>query len=56
MKHGSQEYRLPVQKVLMRAFEKEVEPGDEVELFVVFIGGRAPDWIFLVNEFDVRRS
>lgn len=56
VKQGPQEYRVPVQKVLMPALKAELEPGDEVELFVVFIGGPAPDWIFLVNEFDASRS
>lgn len=52
VKEGSREYWVPVQRVLMPALEKELDPGDQVELFVVFIGGRVPDWIFLVNEFD----
>lgn len=52
VEEASRKYWVPVQKVLVPALERELEPGDQVELFVVFIGGRVPDWIFLVNEFD----
>lgn len=53
VEEASREYWVPVQKVLAPALQQELEPGDKVELFVVFIGGPVPDWIFLVNEFDV---
>ncbi len=52
VEEGSREYWVPVQKVLVPALEREIEPGDQVEVFAVFIGGRVPDWIFLVNESD----
>lgn len=51
VEEGSRVYWLPVQNALLPAIGREVDPDDYVELFVVFVGGRAPDWIFLVNEF-----
>lgn len=50
------EYWLPVQKPLISFFGEELKKGDEVTLFVVWLGARKEsksiDHIFLVNEFE----
>jgi hypothetical protein len=55
-KEGDVEYWLPVQKQVIPHFKEELKPGEEVKLYVIWIGGRqesgVPDWVFLVNEFE----
>jgi hypothetical protein len=55
-KEGAQEYWLPVQQQVTRYFEKELKPGDAVDVYLIRPGGlRAKDkldWIFLVEEFQ----
>ncbi len=50
------EYWLPVQKQVIPYFEKELQKGDMVSLFIGRVGGEKVgdkwDWLFLVNEFQ----
>jgi hypothetical protein len=45
------EYWVPVQDVLVRSMRAELRPGEEIELFVIYIGQVDGRHIFLVNEF-----
>ena len=51
----SVEFWLPVQSQLVPYFERELTPGQQVWLFIVWPGGtvraKRPDWVLLVNEF-----
>jgi hypothetical protein len=55
----SSEHWVPVQKQVMRHFEKELKKGDPVTLYTMFAGGRKIEgswhWFFLVNEFQAYR-
>jgi hypothetical protein len=50
------EYWLPVQSPLVQALQEELKKGDEVTLYVAWVGARKAsgkvDWVFLVNGFD----
>jgi hypothetical protein len=50
------EYWLPVQKQVASHFEKELQKGDRVNLYVAWVGARkesgSVDQVFLVNEFE----
>lgn len=49
------EYWLPVQNPLIQALQEELKKGDEVTLYVAWIGARKEsgkvDWVFVVNSF-----
>ena len=49
------EYWLPIQSPLIQPLQEELKKGDEVTLYVVWLGSRKEsgkvDWVFLVNEF-----
>ena len=45
-------YWLAIQEPLIPYFEKEISKGDDVWLYVGWIGTTKEDWIFIVNEFD----
>jgi len=51
----SQQYWIPVQEQLLSSFEQELKAGQEVELFLIWVGTRREkdtvDWVFLGNEF-----
>lgn len=53
---NSTEYWLPVQKQVAAFFEKELQKGDKVNLYVAWVGARkesgSVDQVFLVNEFE----
>ena len=53
------EHWVPVQKQVLRHFEKELKKGDMVTLYTMFAGGRKIEgswnWLFLVNEFQAYR-
>jgi hypothetical protein len=53
------EHWVPVQKQVLRHFERELKKGDPVTLYTMFAGGRKIDgswnWFFLVNEFQAYR-
>ena len=57
-KEGSDEHWLPVQTPVSKYFDKELRKGDEVEVYVQFVGGKREKgsdktvWIFLMNEFQ----
>jgi hypothetical protein len=55
----SNEHWVPVQKQVLRHFERELKKGDPVTLYTMFAGGRKIDgawnWFFLVNEFQAYR-
>jgi hypothetical protein len=55
-REGTTEYWLPVQKQVVPYFKQELKIGDQVELYLIWIGARrefgVADWIFLVNEFE----
>jgi hypothetical protein len=50
------EYWLPIQSSLAQALQEELKKGDEVTLYVAWVGARKEsgkvDWVFLVNEFE----
>jgi hypothetical protein len=50
------EYWLPVQSVLIQALQEELKKGDEVTLYVAWVGARKKsgkvDWVFVDNAFD----
>src|SRR5262249_46453227 len=50
------EYWLPVQSSLIQALQEELKKGDEVTLYVAWVGARKEsgkvDWVFFVNEFE----
>ena len=50
------EYWLPVQSPLVQALQKELEKGDDVTLYLAWVGARKEsdkvDWVFFVNEFE----
>jgi hypothetical protein len=49
------EYWLPVQKKVLPYFQKELEEGEDVDIYIVRAGGlcskKVCDWFFLVEEF-----
>jgi hypothetical protein len=49
------EYWLPVQSSLIQPLQEELKKGDEVTLYVAWVGASKEsgkvDWVFLVNEF-----
>jgi hypothetical protein len=53
------EHWVPVQRQVLRHFERELKKGDPVTLYTMFAGGRKIDgnwnWFFLVNEFQAYR-
>jgi hypothetical protein len=57
---GESKYWLPAQSELLPYFEDELDAGDEVTLFVTFIGAVVEperiEWIFLLNEFLTQDS
>jgi hypothetical protein len=44
-------YWVPAQEVLVPSMKRELRPGEEIELFIIYIGQVAGRHIFLVNEF-----
>jgi hypothetical protein len=52
---NGKEYWLPVQKPLIKIMKEELEPGDEVTLFLLWVGATKvedeTDYAFLVNAF-----
>jgi len=50
------EYWLPIQNPLIQPLKEELKKGEEVVLYVAWIGARKEsdkiDWVFLVNEFE----
>ncbi|MCA9896991.1 MAG: hypothetical protein H6654_01860 [Ardenticatenaceae bacterium] len=54
------EYWLPIQEALIPFLEDEVDPGNEMLIYVVWIGAHIPDAntqpesVFLINEFKAR--
>lgn len=55
-KENGVEYWLPVQKQVIPYFAQELKKGDQVTLFLIWIGAYKNagswDWVFLVNEFE----
>ena len=45
-------YWMPVQETLISSFETLISPGDQVWLYVVWIGESKSDLIFIVNAFE----
>jgi len=45
-------YWLPIQKVLVEPLRSEAKTGQQLNLFVTWIGSTKTDFVFLVNEFD----
>jgi hypothetical protein len=59
-KYGSTPFWFPIQSQLLPHFKKELKKGDEVDLYVMFVGtvweaGRT-QWVFIVNEFKKVRN
>jgi hypothetical protein len=48
---AEREYWVPVQNVLVTSMKTELRPGEEIELFMIYIGQVDGRHIFLVNEF-----
>lgn len=46
------EYWLPVQEMLVPAMQAELRPGEEIEVFVIYIGQVDGRHVLLVNAFD----
>lgn len=50
------EYWLPIQNPLIQPLQEELKKGDEVTLYVSWVGARKEsgkvDWVFFVNEFE----
>ncbi len=46
------EYWVPAQDVLVRSMTAELRPGEEIELFMIYIGQVDGRHLFLVNEFS----
>ena len=50
------DYWLPVQKKVSSYFPKELSEGDEVDIYIIRVGGvcikKDCDWIFLVEEYQ----
>src|SRR2546428_4713691 len=50
------EYWLPVQNPLIQPLQEELKKGDEVTLYVAWVGARKEsgkvDWLFVVNRFS----
>jgi hypothetical protein len=53
---GKDAYWLPVQEAVLPHMTKELSSGDQIDVYVMFIGHTAEDWMFLVNEFDNRNT
>jgi hypothetical protein len=54
------EYWLPVQRPPLSYMREELDPGDEVSLYLTFIGAHAgrsgpASWMFTVNEYELAR-
>ena len=43
---------MPVQETLISSFETLISPGDQVWLYVVWVGESKSDLIFIVNAFE----
>jgi hypothetical protein len=50
------EHWLPVQSPLIQPLQEELKKGDEVTLYVAWVGARKEsgkvDWVFVVNKFE----
>jgi hypothetical protein len=46
------DYWLPVQEVLAPIMLRELRPGEEIQLFVIYVGQVGGRYLFLVNAFD----
>lgn len=50
------EYWLPIQSPLIQGLQEELKKGDEVTLYVAWVGARKEsgkvDWVFVVNKFE----
>lgn len=57
---GGKEYCLPVQAPVASFFERELKPGDHIDLFILDIGaifdGKDWDWLPVVEEFKATAS
>ena len=51
-RQGSVLYWLPMQKVLLEPWQREVAPGSPVHLYVLFAGAHKGKPLFVVNEFE----
>jgi hypothetical protein len=56
-KEGANEHWIAVQKPLLDALPKEVRKGQEINAYVIFMGGikkagEQKEWLFAMNEFD----
>jgi hypothetical protein len=55
-KYGSKIFWFPIQSALIPDFKMELKKGDEVNLYVMFIGtfweGNQIQWVFIVNDFE----
>lgn len=45
---------MPVQEMVHSYFEKELQPGDSMDIFVMWAGALDDQGVFLVNEFQAR--
>ena len=59
-KEGSDEYWLPTSKPITRYFDKELKPGDKMDLYLISIGAYRSDGdidcVLLVEEFQKRKA
>jgi hypothetical protein len=60
VREGTQDYWLPIQGAILPAFENDVKPQTEVEVFVTWLGATRIagklEWIFTINEFEATES
>jgi len=52
VREGGVDYWLPVQEVLVPAMTSELRQGEEIELFVIYVGQVDGRHLFLVNAFE----
>ena len=48
---NGKEHWLPVQEPLITYFETEMNPGETVWLYAVWVGATKSEFLFVVNEF-----
>ena len=54
VREADREYWLPIQQVLIPDLQKECRRACAADLYVMWLGSAKGDWVFIVNEFQVR--
>ena len=56
VKEGDKTYTLPIQHSLVEFVEKEVRVGEELILYLMWVGNTKNELVFLVNEFQTIKN